>query len=224
MIWSNSKQPQATTNFALQIKGLRKTYRSGVEALKGIDLSVQKGDFFALLGANGAGKSTTIGMISSLLSKTSGHITINGYDLDTSPAQAKVALGLVPQELNLSVFEKCEDILIIQAGYYGISRREARPQAVKLLKQLDLWHKRGSIVRYLSGGMKRRLMIARALMHQPTLLVLDEPTTGVDAVSRKEFWEMLQSLKKQGITIVVSTPYMDEAARCSRCRLITSWG
>lgn len=208
-------------HLALQITGLRKTYRSGVEALKGIDLTVKKGDFFALLGANGAGKSTTIGAISSLLSKTAGNIIINGYDLDKHPTQAKISLGLVPQEINLNIFEHCEQILINQAGYYGIPRQEAKIQAMSLLKQMGLWHKRHSIVRFLSGGMKRRLMIARALMHRPSLLLLDEPTAGVDIEIRHSMWKFLKNINASGTTIILTTHYLEEAEQlCNQIAII----
>ncbi len=206
---------------ALHIAGLRKTYRSGVEALKGIDLTVQKGDFFALLGANGAGKSTTIGAISSLLTKTAGNIIINGHDLDKHPTQAKTSLGLVPQEINLNIFEHCEQILINQAGYYGIPRQEAKIRAMSLLKQMGLWHKRHSIVRFLSGGMKRRLMIARALMHRPSLLLLDEPTAGVDIEIRHSMWEFLKNINASGTTIILTTHYLEEAEQlCNQIAII----
>ncbi|PJD90746.1 MAG: ABC transporter [Legionella sp.] len=206
---------------ALQITGLRKTYRSGVEALKGIDLTVQKGDFFALLGANGAGKSTTIGAISSLLTKTAGKILINGHDLDQQPTQAKISLGLVPQEINLNIFEHCEQILINQAGYYGIPRREAKQRAMTLLKQMGIWHKRHSIVRFLSGGMKRRLMVARALMHQPSVLLLDEPTAGVDIEIRHSMWEFLKTINASGTTIILTTHYLEEAEQlCNQLAII----
>ena len=165
---------------ALEITELRKTYANGIEALKGINLIVQKGDFFALLGANGAGKSTTIGAITTLLTKTTGKICIYGYDLDQETELAKSYLGLVPQEFNLNIFETCEQILLNQAGFYGISRKQAQPRVESLLRELGIWEKRDSIVRHLSGGMKRRLMIARALIHEPKVLILDEPTAGVD--------------------------------------------
>lgn len=197
--------------YALDIRQLRKTYANGVEALKGIDLTVKTGDFFALLGANGAGKSTTIGLITTLLTKTSGSIQINGYDLDAQPERAKSCLGLVPQEINLSIFETCGQILLTQAGYYGISRREAAPIADNLLQQLGLWDKRNTIVRHLSGGMKRRLMIARALVHQPKVLILDEPTAGVDIEIRRSMWEFLTQANEQGTTIILTTHYLEEA-------------
>ena len=206
---------------ALDIKQLYKRYRSGVEALKGIDLAVAPGDFFALLGVNGAGKSTTIGLISSLLSKTSGTITINGYDLDRNPTKAKQSLGLVPQEYNLNIFENCEQILLNQAGYYGIPRSTAAKRAVLLLKELGLWDKRHQIVRYLSGGMKRRLMIARALIHEPKLLILDEPSAGVDIEIRRSIWQFLKQINASGTTIILTTHYLEEAEQlCNQVAII----
>lgn len=206
---------------ALDIKQLYKTYENGVVALKGIDLVVEAGDFFALLGVNGAGKSTTIGLITTLLTKTSGRISIQGYDLDTHPQAAKAPLGLVPQEINLSVFETCEQILLNQAGYYGISRKKARPHIDSLLQQLGLWDKKNSIVRHLSGGMKRRLMIARALVHQPKLLILDEPTAGIDIEIRRSVWDFLLRLNEQGTTIILTTHYLEEAEQlCKNIAII----
>lgn len=206
---------------ALDIKQLYKTYATGIEALKGIDLTVQKGDFFALLGANGAGKSTTIGLITTLVTKTSGNIRIFGHDLDTQPALAKACLGLVPQEVNLNIFEPCDQILINQAGFYGIGRKQAKQQADILLNQLGLWDKRKSIVRHLSGGMKRRLMIARALIHQPKLLILDEPTAGVDIEIRRSMWDFLTQTNEQGTTIILTTHYLEEAEQlCKRIAII----
>jgi len=201
---------------AIEIKQLRKTYDTGVEALKGIDLTIQTGDFFALLGANGAGKSTTIGLITSLLTKTSGSISICGIDLDKNPTQAKQYLGLVPQEINLNIFETSEQILLNQAGYYGIPRSQATMQATHLLKQLGLWDKRHTIARHLSGGMKRRLMIARALMHQPRVLILDEPTAGVDIEIRRSMWDFLARTNAEGTTIILTTHYLEEAEQLCR--------
>lgn len=207
--------------YALEIHQLRKTYANGVEALKGIDLTVKSGDFFALLGANGAGKSTTIGLITTLLTKTAGSIAINGYDLDKNPGKAKLALGLVPQEFNLSIFETCEQILLNQAGYYGIARHKAQTQVDLLLQQLGLWEKRRTIVRHLSGGMKRRLMIARALVHQPKVLILDEPTAGVDIEIRRSMWEFLKNTNAQGTTIILTTHYLEEAEQlCKHIAII----
>ena len=192
---------------ALHIQGLYKTYATGVEALRGIDLSVKKGDFFALLGANGAGKSTTIGLISSLLNKTAGTIAINGHDLDKHPILAKKSLGLVPQEINLNIFETCAQILHYQAGYFGIGRTEAQKRAEMLLK---------------SGGMKRRLMIARALIHQPNVLLLDEPTAGVDIEIRHSIWEFLKQLNSEGTTIILTTHYLEEAEQlCNQLAIIS---
>ncbi|KTC87292.1 ABC transporter ATP-binding protein [Legionella drozanskii] len=207
--------------YALEIHQLRKVYANGVEALKGIDLTVKTGDFFALLGANGAGKSTTIGLITSLLTKTSGSIKIHGFDLDDSPDLAKACLGLVPQEINLNIFETCEQILVNQAGYYGILRKEATIRAKKLLHQLGLWEKRDEIARHLSGGMKRRLMIARALIHQPRVLILDEPTAGVDIEIRRSMWEFLTNTNNEGTTIILTTHYLEEAEQlCKNIAII----
>ncbi|MFT4058692.1 MAG: ABC transporter ATP-binding protein [Legionella sp.] len=206
---------------ALEIKQLSKTYANGVHALKDIDLTIKTGDFFALLGANGAGKSTTIGLITTLLNKTSGSIKICGYDLDHETEQAKSSLGLVPQEINLNIFETCEQILLSQAGYYGIPRKKALLQANELLKQLGLWDKRHSIVRHLSGGMKRRLMIARALVHQPRVLILDEPTAGVDIEIRHSMWEFLTRANMEGTTIILTTHYLEEAEQlCKNIAII----
>jgi ABC-2 type transport system ATP-binding protein len=207
--------------YALEIEQLRKTYANGVEALKSIDLKVNTGDFFALLGANGAGKSTTIGLITTLLTKTSGRIRINGYDLDAQPERAKSYLGLVPQEINLNIFETCEQILLNQAGYYGITRKKAQPYADALLNQLGLWGKRKDIARHLSGGMKRRLMIARALIHQPKVLILDEPTAGVDIEIRRGMWEFLTRKNAEGTTIILTTHYLEEAEQlCKNIAII----
>ncbi len=206
---------------ALEIKQLCKTYANGVEALKGIDLTVLKGDFFALLGANGAGKSTTIGLISTLLTKTSGSITINQHNLDDDPENAKLSLGLVPQEVNLNVFETCEQVLIMQAGYYGVPQKIAKPRALNLLKQLGIWDMRNRTVRSLSGGMKRRLMIARALIHHPNLLILDEPTAGVDIEIRRSIWAFLKHANEQGTTIILTTHYLEEAEQlCKHVAII----
>jgi ABC-2 type transport system ATP-binding protein len=197
--------------YAIELEQLKKTYANGVEALKGIDLTVEAGDFFALLGANGAGKSTTIGLITTLLTKTDGVIRIYGYDLDKEPRLAKSYLGLVPQEINLNIFETCEQILINQAGYYGMGRSVAKARAMDLLMQLGLYEKRHNIVRHLSGGMKRRLMIARALVHSPRVLILDEPTAGVDVEIRREMWDFLRQINQQGTTIILTTHYLEEA-------------
>ena len=201
---------------ALAIPDLRKTYDTGCTALKGINLSVQQGDFYALLGANGAGKSTTIGIISSLVNKTSGSVTIFGYDLDQQRELANAQIGLVPQEFNFNVFEPVGEIFINQGGYYGIERTIATERAEKLLKQLGLWDKRKEQARTLSGGMKRRLMIARALIHEPRLLILDEPTAGVDIEIRRSMWEFLIELNAAGITIILTTHYLEEAENLCR--------
>ncbi len=206
---------------AIEIKQLHKTYTGGVQALKGIDLTIKSGDFFALLGANGAGKSTTIGLISSLLTKTSGSIQICGIDLDKNPIQAKQCIGLVPQEVNLNIFEPCYHILLNQAGYYGIPRHKAHARAEALLKQLGLWQKKDTIVQRLSGGMKRRLMIARALMHAPKILILDEPTAGVDIEIRHSMWEFLKRTNAAGTTIILTTHYLEEAEQlCKHIAII----
>ena len=201
---------------ALEIQGLRKTYAGGVEALKGIDLTVNKGDFYALLGPNGAGKSTTIGIISSLVNKTAGSVKVFGFDIDTQLEEAKKQIGLVPQEFNFNQFEKVQQIVINQAGLYGVPRKEARVRAERYLKQLDLWDKRDVPSRTLSGGMKRRLMIARALMHRPKLLILDEPTAGVDIEIRRAMWDFLKDINGQGITIILTTHYLEEAEMLCR--------
>ena len=203
---------------ALSIKNLRKTYDNQFEALKGIDLDVATGDFFALLGPNGAGKSTTIGIICSLVRKTEGVVTIFGHDVDRDFSIAKQFVGVVPQEFNFNQFEKPIDILVAQAGYYGIKANIALERAEKYLKQLGLWERRNEISRTLSGGMKRRLMIARALIHEPQLLVLDEPTAGVDIELRRSMWEFLKEINDQGTTIILTTHYLEEAE--SLCRNI----
>ncbi|MDH2927154.1 ABC transporter ATP-binding protein [Lonepinella koalarum] len=202
--------------FALEIKGLTKAYKNGVKALHGIDLTVERGDFYALLGHNGAGKSTTIGIISSLVNKTSGTVKVFGYDLDQQLNLVKQCIGLVPQEFNFNQFEKVMDILINQAGYYGIVRADAVQRAEIWLKRLDLWDKRHQQARRLSGGMKRRLMIARALMHQPNLLILDEPTAGVDIELRRSLWMFLAEINQQGTTIILTTHYLEEAEMLCR--------
>ncbi len=201
---------------ALDIQQLRKTYQGGVEALKGINLAVEEGDFYALLGPNGAGKSTTIGIISSLVNKTSGSVKVFGYDIDTQLELAKSQIGLVPQEFNFSQFEKVQQIVVQQAGFYGVPRKIAEERAEKYLTQLDLWEKRDKQARTLSGGMKRRLMIARALMHQPRLLILDEPTAGVDIEIRRSMWSFLQNLNAEGVTIILTTHYLEEAEMLCR--------
>lgn len=202
--------------YALEIKDLKKVYGTGVEALRGIDLTVEEGDFYALLGPNGAGKSTTIGIITSLVNKTSGKVNVFGYDIDTDLVRAKQQIGLVPQEFNFNPFETVQQIVVNQAGYYGVSRKEALERSEKYLKQSDLWEKRDVRARMLSGGMKRRLMIARALMHEPRLLILDEPTAGVDIELRREMWTFLRELNENGTTIILTTHYLEEAEMLCR--------
>lgn len=201
---------------ALSLRNLRKVYNEKFEALKGISLDVMPGDFFAMLGPNGAGKSTTIGIISSLVRKTSGTVEVFGKNIDTDFSIAKKYLGVVPQEFNFSMFEKVEDIVLQQAGYYGLPRKQALVQTEKYLKQLSLWDKRHTPARMLSGGMKRRLMIARALVHEPQLLILDEPTAGVDIELRRSMWEFLREINAAGTTIILTTHYLEEAE--SLCR------
>ncbi|MBX2808594.1 MAG: ABC transporter ATP-binding protein [Cellvibrionaceae bacterium] len=201
---------------ALSIRGLSKTYSNGFTALKGIDLDVQEGDFFALLGPNGAGKSTTIGVICSLIIKSSGRVSVFDYDIDTHFSAAKKTIGIVPQEFNFSLFEKVVDIVINQGGYYGLPRSLAAERAEKYLRQLGLWEKRDNQARSLSGGMKRRLMIARALVHEPRLLILDEPTAGVDIELRRSMWQFLQAINAQGTTIILTTHYLEEAENLCR--------
>ncbi len=203
---------------ALEIKGLKKTYANGMTALHGIDLAVQDGDFFALLGPNGAGKSTAIGVICSLVNKSDGHVEIYGHDIDRDFGRAKAHLGVVPQEFNFSIFETPLQVVMNQAGYYGIDRRLARERAEKYLTQLGLWEKRNDQCRMLSGGMKRRLMIARALIHEPRLLILDEPTAGVDIEIRLSMWTFLRRINAEGTTIILTTHYLEEAE--SLCRNI----
>ncbi|RDX38226.1 ABC transporter ATP-binding protein [Kangiella sp. HD9-110m-PIT-SAG07] len=204
---------------ALSIKDLCKTYDNGTQALKGINLEVEQGDFFALLGPNGAGKSTAIGIISALVNKSAGKVEVFGHDIDTDLTNAKKQLGLVPQEFNFNMFEGVEQIIVQQAGYYGISRKEAKKRAQPILEQLGLWDKRDAQSRELSGGMKRRLMIARGLIHEPKLLILDEPTAGVDIELRRSMWDFMQELNREKkTTIVLTTHYLEEAE--SLCRNI----
>ncbi len=206
---------------ALEINRLEKTYKNGFQALKGIDLDVDEGDFLALLGPNGAGKSTTIGIVSSLVTKTAGSISVLGLDSDTHIIEIKSLLGIVPQEINFSLFETCLNILLNQAGYYGIDRKSAYPRAEKYLRQLGLWERRNDISRNLSGGLKRRLMIARALVHEPKLLLLDEPTAGVDVELRRSTWEFLREINRRGTTIVLTTHYLEEAeSLCEKIAII----
>lgn len=202
---------------ALEIRDLKKQYANGFEALKGISLEVEQGDFYALLGPNGAGKSTTIGIITSLVTKSSGTVKIFGYDLDTQLAQAKSQIGLVPQDFNFNIFETVLQIVVKQAGFYGVPKKEALVRAERYLNQLSLWDKRFEQAKNLSGGMKRRLMIARALMHQPKLLILDEPTAGVDIEVRRTMWAYLKKInEEQGITIILTTHYLEEAEMLCR--------
>ncbi|WP_157455268.1 ABC transporter ATP-binding protein [Carnobacterium maltaromaticum] len=202
--------------YALELTDLKKVYATGVEALRGINLVVEEGDFYALLGPNGAGKSTTIGIITSLVNKTSGKVKVFGYDIDTDLVRAKQQIGLVPQEFNFNPFETVEQIVVNQAGYYGVPRNEALKRSEKYLKQSNLWEKRHERARMLSGGMKRRLMIARALMHEPRLLILDEPTAGVDIELRREMWTFLRELNENGTTIILTTHYLEEAEMLCR--------
>jgi len=201
---------------ALVIDHLKKTYKGGVEAIKSISLTVKQGDFFALLGPNGAGKSTTIGIISSLVQKTAGTVSVFGFDIDKQLEQAKLCIGLVPQEFNFNQFETVQQIVVNQAGYYGVPKEVALVRAEKYLSQMDLWQKRHAQARELSGGMKRRLMIVRALMHEPKLLILDEPTAGVDIEMRRSMWEFLKQINKQGVTIILTTHYLEEAEMLCR--------
>jgi len=203
---------------ALSVRNLRKTYQGGHEALKGISLDVRQGGFFALLGPNGAGKTTLIGIVASLVNKSGGSVSIFGHDLDKHPASAKACIGLVPQEFNFNMFEPVVEVVANQAGYYGIERREAFERAEKYLRHLDLWDKRRIMARNLSGGMKRRLMIARALVHDPKLLILDEPTAGVDIEIRRSMWQFLREINAAGTTIILTTHYLEEAE--SLCRNI----
>jgi ABC-2 type transport system ATP-binding protein len=202
--------------FALSIHDLTKTYSNGVQALKGIDFNVESGDFYALLGPNGAGKTTAIGIICSLVNKSGGNVQIFGHDIDSNKEAAKACIGLVPQEITLNLFDTVQNIVLNQAGYYGIERREAHNRAEKYLRELRLWDKRREPARTLSGGMKRRLMIARALVHEPRLLILDEPTAGVDIEIRRSMWDFLRQINDAGTTIILTTHYLEEAE--SLCR------
>lgn len=200
---------------ALKIEGLKKRYASGTEALKGVSLTVPRGEFFALLGPNGAGKTTLIGITAGLTLKTAGTVEVCGASIDAEPEKAKTFIGLVPQEFNFNIFEKVQDIVLDQAGYYGITRKDALPRAEEILNNLGLWEKRASTAQSLSGGMKRRLMIARALIHAPQVLLLDEPTAGVDVELRRGMWEYLRKLSDAGTTIVLTTHYLEEAEQLS---------
>jgi ABC-2 type transport system ATP-binding protein len=206
---------------ALEIKDLKKTYDNGFEALKGINLSVEHGDFFALLGPNGAGKSTTIGIMTTIVRKTFGTVKIYGFDLDSDAKKAKSIMGVVPQELNISPFTKVSDVVYNQAGYYGVPSKIAKPRTQQLLESLGLWEKRHEASRQLSGGMKRRLMIARALIHDPKFLILDEPSAGVDIELRRSMWEFLREINQQGTTIILTTHYLEEAENlCNKIAII----
>ena len=202
--------------FALEITDLKKTYPGGVKALKGISLSVNEGDFYALLGPNGAGKSSTIGIIGSLVTKSSGTVKIFDVDTEKNSPLAKTMLGVVSQEINFSQFEKVMDIVVTQAGFYGIPKKEALPRVESILKRLSLWDKRDQQARTLSGGYKRRLMIAKALVHEPKLLILDEPTAGVDIELRREMWSFLKEINQNGTTIILTTHYLEEAEQLCR--------
>src|SRR5689334_10320596 len=202
--------------YALSIRGLTKTYKNGVQALRGVDLDVEQGDFFALLGPNGAGKTTLIGIITSLVNKTAGVASVFGHDIDRELEVAKACIGVVPQEINFNMFETPYTIVVNQAGFYGIPRPIAKQRAEKYLKQLQLWDKRDKMSRSLSGGMKRRLMIARALMHEPRLLILDEPTAGVDIEIRRSMWDFLREINARGTTIILTTHYLEEAETLCR--------
>jgi len=201
---------------ALSIKNLTKVYKNGAQALKGIDLEVAEGDFFALLGPNGAGKTTAIGIITSLVNKTAGEVRVFGHNIDTELDAAKASIGVVPQELNLNQFDRVGNIVVNQAGFYGIPTSVARRRAKEVLEQLRLWDRRDDIARNLSGGMKRRLMIARALIHEPRLLILDEPTAGVDIEIRRTMWRFLRALNESGTTIILTTHYLEEAENLCR--------
>ena len=209
---------------AFSVKGLQKTYAGGKVALKGINLVIDEGEFFALLGPNGAGKSTLIGIVCGLVKKTKGEVCVQGFDIDIDGDIAKVHVGLVPQEFNFNIFETVEDILFTQAGYYGISRKEVAPRITMLLEKLGLTEKRKVKSMTLSGGMKRRLMIARALVHNPTLLFLDEPTAGVDVELRLEMYTFLRELNESGVTIILTTHYLEEAEKLCRRMAILSEG
>lgn len=206
---------------ALSIKNLKKTYGNGTRALLGVDLEVEEGDFFALLGPNGAGKSTTIGIVCSLTNKSSGSVQVFDHNIDTDSAAARSLIGLVPQEFNFNIFEPVIEILINQAGFYGISRHEATQRAEKYLRKLELWDKRFEMAKELSGGMKRRLMIARALVHEPKLLILDEPTAGVDIEIRHSMWKFMREINDSGTTIILTTHYLEEAeSLCNNIAII----
>ncbi|HVM58998.1 MAG TPA: ABC transporter ATP-binding protein [Candidatus Paceibacterota bacterium] len=209
---------------ALDIQGLEKTYATGTRALNGVSLKIEQGDFFALLGPNGAGKTTIIGIVTGLVNKTGGKVRVYGTDIDEHPENARTHIGVVPQNLNLDYFGKVQDIIVNQAGYYGIPRSVAVPRAEQILKGLGLYEKRFDQARTLSGGMQRRLMVARALIHEPQFLILDEPTAGVDVELRRSMWEYLQELTKRGVTILLTTHYLEEAERLANKVAIISKG
>ena len=209
---------------ALSVRGLTKTYKNGIQALKSVDLDVEQGDFFALLGPNGAGKTTLIGIVTSLVNKTGGTASVFGHDIDRELEAAKTCIGIVPQELNFNQFETPYTIVVNQAGFYGIPRHVARERAEKYLKQLQLWDRKDKMSRGLSGGMKRRLMIARALVHEPRLLILDEPTAGVDIEIRRSMWDFLREINEQGTTIILTTHYLEEAETLCRNIAIINGG
>ena len=209
---------------AVSLRNLSKTYKNGVQALKGIDLEVEEGDFFALLGPNGAGKTTAIGILTSLVNKTAGSVEVFGHNLDTDLAAAKACIGLGPQEVNFNMFETVSTILLNQAGFYGIPRNVAHERLEKYLNKLQLWEKRNSVARGLSGGMKRRLMIVRALLHEPRLLILDEPTAGVDIEVRRSMWEFIREVNAAGTTIILTTHYLEEAENLCRNVAIINQG
>ena len=206
---------------ALTIKDLRKVYSNGVEALKGIDLTVREGDFFALLGPNGAGKTTAIGIVTSLIRKSGGSVSVFGHDIERERDAAKACIGVVPQEINLNMFERNDHTLVNQAGYYGVPKHIAQARTEKYLKALHLWDRRSGIARTLSGGMKRRLLVAKAMVHSPPILVLDEPTAGVDIELRQQLWDYVRGLNRQGVTVVLTTHYLEEAEQlCDRIAII----
>ena len=209
---------------ALSVRGLTKTYKNGIQALKRVDLDVEQGDFFALLGPNGAGKTTLIGIVTSLVNKSGGTASVFGHDIDRELEAAKTCIGIVPQELNFNQFETPFTIVVNQAGFYGIPRDVARERAEKYLKQLQLWDRKDKMSRGLSGGMKRRLMIARALVHEPRLLILDEPTAGVDIEIRRSMWDFLREINEQGTTIILTTHYLEEAETLCRNIAIINGG
>ena len=209
---------------ALSVRGLTKTYKNGIQALKGVDLDVEQGDFFALLGPNGAGKTTLIGIVTSLVNKSGGQANVFGHDIDRELEAAKTCIGIVPQEMNFNQFETPYTIVVNQAGFYGIPRPLARERAEKYLKQLQLWDRKDKMSRGLSGGMKRRLMIARALVHEPRLLILDEPTAGVDIEIRRSMWDFLREINEQGTTIILTTHYLEEAETLCRNIAIINGG